>query len=244
MSARSEAREYKKIVASMLYNMNKKITSQGITTRYALISYGAAVKGTYGARSHTFDGKYFSTENEVATEIKQMDYTGKKTDTNDYYQAIMSAAKQPFKAEAMRIIILFNFDKYIPTWYGPTSDETEFTLKYEANASLFVFDNFNFEEFQNGMFKAIGMTNKKLYMTPSLKVFPLKKSMPHTPFTKFVRKSGGLFMNKITKKTEKIFTGVLSDAVNNILKEGVHLCKTCKQSKYGVQCRTDRTAKC
>ena len=244
MSARKEARDHKKIIASMLYNMNKKITSMGFETRYSLISYGSAIKGIYGARSHTFNGKYFSNENVIATEIKAMDYTGKKTDVNDYNQAIMSATKMPFKPEASRVIVLFNFDKYIPSWYGPTSDETKFALKYKANASLFVFDKFNFDDFQTGIFKAIGLTKDKMYMTPSLKTFPMTKKLPKTPFTKYVYRNGGLFTNEMTKKTEKVYTGALSNAVMNFLEKEANLCKKCSWSKYGVICKTDNTAKC
>ena len=242
MSTRKEARKSKKTIASLLYNMNKQITNMGYDTRYALVTYGSSTKGRYGARSHTFKGKYFSTENEIATEIKSMKYVGKESDVNDYNQAILSATYMPFKAEAMRIIILFNVDKYIPSWYGPSAEETKFSLKYEANASLFVFDKFNFDEFQLGYMRAIGMTAKKLYMTPSLNVYPMTKPLPRTPFTKYVQRNGGLFSNQVTKKTEKIFTRALSAAVLDELKEGVHLCKRCFWARYRVICRTNQTA--
>lgn len=244
MSARKEARNYKKIIASMLYKMNKQIANMDYDARYALVSYGSSTKGRYGARSHTFKGKFFSTGNEIATEVKTMDYTGEKNDVNDYNQAILSAAHSPFKPEAIRVIILFNVDKYIPSWYGPTADETKFALKYQANASLFVFDNFDFEEFQQGYLKAIGMTAKKLYMSPSLKVYPMTKPLPRTPFTKYIQQTGGLFSNKITTKTEKIFTGALSRAISNQLQERVHLCKRCYRSRYRIICRTDQAARC
>ena len=244
MSARKEARNYKKIIASMLYKMNKQIDNLGYDARYALVSYGSSTKGRYGARSHTFKGKYFSTGNDIATEIKNMEYTGEKNDVNDYNQAILSAAHNPFKPEAMRVIILFNVDKYIPSWYGPTADETKFALKYEANASLFVFDKFNFDEFQQGFSRAIGMTAKKLYMTPSLRVFPMTRPLPRTPFTKYIQQTGGLFSNQITIKTEKIFTGALSRAISNELRERVHLCKRCYWSRHRAICRADQTARC
>lgn len=244
MSARKAAQEYKNLIASMLYKVNTRITSMGINTRFSLISYGSSTKGPYGARSHTFNGKYFSTEDEIATEIKQMEYAGKEGDSNDYYQAIMQASQRPFKAEAMRVVLLFNFDKYVPTWLGPTEDETKFALKYEANASLFVFDNFRFEELQTGMLRPIGMTRKAMFTMPSFKVLPMTKPLPRTPFTDFVRRSGGLFANDITKKTTKALTAALSQSVTNDLKNGIHACKRCSWARYNIICRTDNTARC
>ena len=244
MSARKSAITNKKTIASMLYNTNKKLRRFGYDARYALISYGAAAKGAYGSRSHTFNGKFFSSDNDVATAIKNMAYIGEKTDINDYNEAILRATRQPFRPDAARMIIMFKFDTYSPSWFGPTTDETKFALKYEANASLFVFNDFDFKDFQKGIFSAIGITRKNVYMTPTLKIDPLSRPLPKTPFTRYIHRSGGLFANKLSKSSEKVFTAALADAMIKDARDVETTCRRCVGSWHGFKCLTDNTVKC
>ena len=244
MSARKQAQNAKKFVAAMLYNANKKIAALGLNTRYALISFGAKSEMRYGSRSHTFNGQYFSTENAIATAIKTMEYTGDSKDTNDYNDAILRATQQQFRPGASKFILLFNFDKYSSSWYGPTSDEVKFALKYEANATLFAFDKFNFSGYQNGIYTALGMTRRNVFMTPGFRTVQNNKDLPQTPFTRYVHSAGGLFGNNFSKSTIKAYTSALSFAARQELKSRKGKCHSCVMGRYRLICRSDSTATC
>lgn len=244
MSARKQAQSAKKFIASMLYNANKKIAALGLNTRYALISFGAKSKMRYGSRSHTFNGQYFSTENTIATAIKTMEYTGDSKDTNDYNDAILRATKQQFRPGASKLILLFNFDKYASSWYGPSSDEVKFALKYEANATLFAFDKFDFSSYQDGIYTALGMTRSSVFMTPGFRVVSNTKNLPQTPFTRYVHCAGGLFGNNFSKSTIKAYTSALSFAAKQELTSHKGKCHRCVMGRYNLRCRSDVTATC
>ena len=237
VSGRASGSKFRRTIASMLYNTNKNFVKMGFTTRYALVSYGTNTKSKYGSKHHTYDGQYFSTEAEITTAIKKMSFTGKQEDTNDYYSAILKATRLPFKPSASRVFFLFNFDDYKPSWFGPTLDETKFALRHEANASLFVFDDFSFDK------NIIGKTNSQVYVNP-FRAVPTATEFPDNKFTTLVRPTGGMFINKLKPSQKKTFTAALSNAAAMPLRDSLKSCKVCIKKRREVICKSDNTVAC
>eukprot|EP00794_Sanderia_malayensis_P007911 gene7911-8766_t len=241
VSARSSASKFRRSIASMLYSTNKKFVKMGYNTRYALVSYGTGSQSSYDSRSHTHDGEYFSDEKDIATAIKTMAYTGADTDRNDYYAAILRGAGMAFRPGATKLFFLFNFGEYKSSWFGPTFDETQFALKYKANASLFVFDDFQFKSVEDT--QVLGETINHVYLKPFQPV-DRTRELPVNAFTKLVRHDGGMFSNNLRPAETKGLTSALSHAAKIYAERNMKSCQTCAIKRHRVVCRSDITVKC
>jgi len=241
VSGRSKAIKFRRSIAKMLYTTNKNLMKMGFSTRYALVSYGTDSKSYYGSDSHTFDGKYFSTMEDVSTSIKTMEYTGNEMHSNDYFSAIHRASKLAFRPGATKLFYLFNFDSYKSALFGPTLDHAKFTLKNDANATLFVFNDFNFKPVENN--DILGMTAERVYLKPFR---PISKvtDFPMNDFTRFVKRHGGMFLNNLKPAQAKALTAGLSDAATEPLAFNMKTCQVCTVVKHNVMCHTDVTVSC
>ena len=242
MSKRAKSHKLRRTLAYSLFSINRRLAKRGFNTRYALVGFGG--NGMMEeAHVHTIGGNVFSDAGLVSSVIKEMKYNGKSTDNNDAYEAISLASKLHFRPGARKIFVLFNFDEFKPSFFGPTLDETMNDLKGRANATFIVFDDFKFMPY--GKSRVIGQTETRVYLSPDYLAVPIEDyKMPRSEFTKLVRVSdGGMFRNEFRPTESKIMVTAVVDALLDKLntgKSGVQCCRL----YYYPKCKTTDLASC
>ena len=246
ISERKKIRSMRRTIASLIVNVNRNMQLSGHATRFALIGFGG--HGVHeSAHLHTPSGRIFTNAAQIATTIKTMPYTGTTDNMNDAFDAMLLASKLKYRPSAARVFVLFNSDMHKPSWFGPTEDETIMSVKYESNATLFAFDNFNFKSVDKSV--VVGQTQKRVYLYPN-EVLPLTTDFPESPFTKLVKLTrGGMFSSKLKPLQEKIMETAITDSLLEVLKINSQNCKSCVLTRgcagQGIpMCRSNSRKQC
>ena len=226
VSERTRAQSLKRIMALSLFNLDRRLAKRNLNTRYALVGFGGN-EVHEEPHTHTMGGSEFSDVATVSGKIKEMPYTGKENNRNDVYAAITFASNLRFRPGARKVFVFFNFDAHKPCFFGPTFDETVYYMRYKANATLIVFDDFDFMPY--GDSRVIGQTESRVYLSPYYQAVPLKDfKMPRSSFTKLVRISdGAMFINNFKYYEVKMVVTAVTDALTQPLSNtsGVQCCK-------------------
>lgn len=234
------------------------------STRFALIGFGGA-KIQEGAHIQTSNGRVFT--NQIANlmrTIKNMEYTGSETTSNDVYDAISYAGFLSYRPAASRLVLLFNADAYKPNparGLAPTRHEAIFSLKYEANATLIAFDDVTFKQLDGQKSTVIGQTSREMYRVDAGKMQPFvvsdREMFPASSLTDLIISSDGAIftikLDKYAKQVSLMLKRFTMDAVK-IQKSQCRNCNVrpsvcsrnvpCVASPARAQCNTDLFIKC
>ena len=243
VSERAKARSLRRTMALSLFHINRRLAKRGFNTRYALVGFGGN-NAQEEPHLHTVGGNDFSDAGTVTGKVKDMPYTGEANNKNDAYAAITFASQLKFRPGARKVFILFNFDAHKPSFFGPTLDETVYNLRYKANATLIVFDNFDFMPY--GKSRVVGQTETRVYLSPDYQAIPLNDfKMPRSSFTKLVRVSdGAMFINKFKLSENKIVVTAAVDALTQPLNSNISGMQCCKLRHSHPKCRISNPMKC
>jgi len=196
--------------------------------------------------------------------IKNMEYTGSETTSNDVYDAISYAGFLSYRPAASRLVLLFNADAYKPNparGLAPTRHEAIFSLKYEANATLIAFDDVTFKQLDGQKSTVIGQTSREMYRVDAGKMQPFvvsdREMFPASSLTDLIISSDGAIftikLDKYAKQVSLMLKRFTMDAVK-IQKSQCRNCNVrpsvcsrnvpCVASPARAQCNTDLFIKC
>lgn len=224
VSERTKAQNLRLAMATSLYYIERRLRRRGLSTRFALVGFGGS-KIQEEPHLHTMGGNEFSDIGTVSGKVKQMPYTGEAENKNDAYAAITFASNLRFRPGARKMFILFNFDSHKPCFFGPTFDETVYYMRHKANATLIVFDNFDFKPYKN--MHVIGQTKSRVYLKRYYQAVPSKNiKMPRSSFTKLVRISNGaMFNNNFEYRASKVMATAVAETLTPSDASGMQCCK-------------------
>eukprot|EP00794_Sanderia_malayensis_P008123 gene8123-8993_t len=240
ISERKAVRKMRRTIATMIYYVNKGLEKKGFNTRYALIGFGG--NGVHEKpHYHTRRGQYFRNAADMSSLIKELPYTGESSNSNDVFAAINLASAMQMRPAARKVFMMFNFDQPKTCFFGAGMAAAE--LKRKANATLLVFDNFDFKSY--GKSRVIGQTASRVYLSPDFQAVPMSDyEMPQSAFTELARESnGGLFLNKFKPAEMKVMVTAVSDALIEPVTQNKLQCQKCKLS-WKVQCKTTDRMTC
>ena len=243
VSERAIVQSMRRNIALSMFYLERRLNKQGLNTRFALVGFGGD-EVHEEPHLHTMGGNEFSDIGTVTRKIKEMPYTGATKNKNDAYAAIAFASNLRFRAGAKKVFVLFNFDKHMPCFFGPTFDETVYSLRYKANATFVVFDKFDFKPYKG--IRVIGQSESRVYLSPYSEIVSSKDiKLPRSSFTKLVHISdGAMFINKFNQDEVKMVTTAVSDAVMQSLKTRTSEVQCCKLRFKHPKCRISDPLKC
>lgn len=226
----------KRDITKVLQNLNQKMKKNDYDVNYALIGFGGA--GIHEeAHVHALgEGvDVFGNMNQLLNEIQRLSFNGQGTISNDAYHAIKVASQQHFRTGSQKIFIMFNVEPHNSFKFGASYTEAFVGLTHDADAGLYVFDEFNLKNLgEKG--SIIGQSLSKTYTTNEPTGHRIENlELPASEFKEMIEASNGaVFDNKIENPNK--VTKSLFDAINSRIEEYKTKCHSCElvQTWHGL----------
>lgn len=197
--------------------------------RYSVVGFGG--QGIY-ERAHVqplgdgFD--VFGNINELIDELQSIPFNGEEETSNDAFHAILRASMLNFRPGASKVFVMFNSAPHTAHSEGPAYEEAKYALVKEAEATLIVFDKFDFKQINKRQGAVFGQSTRKLYTNKHWKKgLGRPMELPSSEYRELVEDTeGAMFQSKI--KIPKHTAGSVFDVLKQHLTRHTKHCKVCR----------------
>lgn len=251
VSQRDAQNKMKKSFTKFMQQLNAMLkNSKKQNIRYSVVGFGGQ---GINEKAHVQPlGKghdVFGSIKDLVAALNDMSLDGQEETTNDAYHAILRASTLQFRPGASKVFIMFNTQPHTSHSEGPALEEARYALEKEAEATLIVFDKFNFKKINQRQGEVFGQSTRKLYTAKHWKKgLGRVIDLPSSDYREFVEDTdGAMFQNKINNA--KHTAGSVFDVLQQHITRHVKHCKVCRvistwTGATKVLCQTQEGLKC
>jgi hypothetical protein len=122
----------------LISRLNINLETKSINPRFGLVGFNGRPQAHWKGHTHTLDGKFFGSSNDLSRAGSTFDFapSSLKTNISDGYMGIYHATKYPFRPAAKKVFILLTDSPRVPD-SQLTSDVVSEAMK-SINAKLIV----------------------------------------------------------------------------------------------------------